>query len=107
MSTILETALAYASGGIEVFPAPPGTKRSYKSKATSLEGKNWGATKNPEIIRSYWAEHPDATLGIPTGADNGFWVLEFDTPEGHPQKDGPPGPDGAASLAALVAEHGP
>ena len=100
MSTILESALAYASGGIEVFPVPPGTKHSYKSKATSIEGKNWGATKNADIIRSYWAEHPDANLGVPTGADNGFWVLEYDTVSGH-------GIDGAASLAALEAEFGP
>lgn len=99
MSTILETALDYASHGLEVFPVPPGTKKSYKSKKYSPEGKRWGATKNPDTIRSYWAEHPDANLGVPTGADNGFWVLEFDTPKGH-------GVDGAASLAALEAEFG-
>jgi hypothetical protein len=101
MSTILESALVYADLGLEVFPVPPGSKRSYKSKATSLEGKNWGATKNPEIIRSYWAEHPDANLGIPTGADNGFWVLEYDTVAGGHAVDG------AASLTALEAEFGP
>jgi Bifunctional DNA primase/polymerase, N-terminal/AAA domain len=101
MSTILESALVYASLGLEVFPVPPGSKRSYKSKATSLEGKNWGATKNPDMIRSYWAEHPDANLGVPTGADNGFWVLEYDTVAGGHAVDG------AASLAALETEFGP
>jgi hypothetical protein len=100
MSTILETALDYANHGLEVFPVPPGTKKSYKSKKYSPDGKRWGATKNADTIRSYWAEHPDANLGVPTGAGNGFWVLEFDTPEGH-------GVDGAASLATLEAEFGP
>jgi len=98
---MLETALAYADCGLEVFPVPPGTKHSYKSKATSLEGKNWGATKNPDIIREYWAEHPNANLGVPTGKDNGFWVLEYDTIAGGHAVDG------AASLAALEAEFGP
>jgi hypothetical protein len=101
MSAILETALAYADCGLEVFPVPPGTKHSYKSKATSLEGKNWGATKNPDIIRGYWGEHPNANLGVPTGKDNGFWVLEYDTIAGGHAVDG------AASLAALEAEFGP
>jgi len=85
---MLETALAYADCGLEVFPVPPGTKHSYKSKATSLEGKNWGATKNPDIIREYWAEHPNANLGVPTGKDNGFWVLEYDTIAGGHAVDG-------------------
>jgi hypothetical protein len=100
MSTILETALVYASLNLEVFPVPPGTKKSYKSKAYSAEGKRWGATKNPDTINSYWAEHPDANIGIPCGKENGFWVLEYDTVSGH-------GVDGAASLAALEAEFGP
>ena len=98
---ILETALAYATNGYYVFPVPPGTKRSYKAKAYSPEGKNWGATKDPDAIHRYWREHPEANLGVPTGADNGFWVLEYDTIAGGHAADG------AASLAALEAEFGP
>lgn len=101
MSTILETALAYSELNLEVFPVPPGTKKSYKSKKFSPDGRRWGATKSPDTIRSYWAEHPDANLGVPTGAVNGFWVLEYDTIAGGHAIDG------AASLAALEAEFGP
>jgi hypothetical protein len=100
-SPILETALAYATNGYYIFPVPPGTKRSYKAKAYSPEGKNWGATKDPDTIHRYWMEHPEANLGVPTGADNGFWVLEYDTIAGGHAADG------AASLAALEAEFGP
>jgi hypothetical protein len=100
MSTILEHALSYAAGGLEIFPAPPGEKKSYYSKEYSAEGKRWGATKNPDTIRQYWTEHPEANIGIPTGKDNSFWVLEFDTMVGHSV-------DGAASMAALEAEFGP
>jgi hypothetical protein len=97
---ILEYALVWASHGWDVFPVPPGTKKSHSSAKFAVEGKRWGATKNADIIRDYWGKWPDANLGIPTGAENGFFVVEFDTPEGH-------GADGAASLAALAAEHGP
>jgi hypothetical protein len=93
----LAAALAYAGRGWRVFPAPLGTKRSYKSKKHS-GGVNWGATNNPDEIRRDFAQWPQATIGIPTGQANGIWVLEADTPKGH-------GVDGLASLQALITEH--
>jgi hypothetical protein len=96
----LEHALTYAAANFYVFPArASGEKRSYKSKEYCPEGRNWGATKNPDTLRGYWAEHPDANIGLPTGADNGVFVFEFDTPEGHQI-------DGASSLAELEAKYG-
>ena len=97
---ILEDALYFVANEFYVFPVPPGEKKSYKSKKFCPEGKRWGASRDPDTLRGYWAEHPKANLGVPTGKDNGFWVLEFDTPDGH-------GVDGAASLAALVERYGP
>jgi len=78
MSTILETALVLCQPRPRNFPGPARHKKSYKSKAYSAEGKRWGATKNPDTINSYWAEHPDANIGIPCGKENGFWVLEYE-----------------------------
>jgi Bifunctional DNA primase/polymerase, N-terminal/Family of unknown function (DUF5906) len=97
---VLADALTLAIDGFYVFPAPHNTKKSYKSKKYSPESKRWGATRNADVLQTYWAEHPDANLGIPTGIDNGFYVVETDTPEGHDV-------DGAASLAAIIAQHGP
>ena len=91
--------LAAALGcGWDVFPAPPGEKKSYKSAKYS-NGAKWGKTRNPEQIRRDWQEWPDANIGIPTGKDNGFFVVEADTKEGH-------GVDGLAGMKQLEAEHG-
>jgi hypothetical protein len=81
-----------------VFPAPPGEKKSYKA-AQHSNGARWGATNNPLQVRSDFARWPYAGVGVPTGPENGFWVLECDTPEGHDV-------DGLAALQALAAEHG-
>ena len=62
-------------------------------------GQRWGATRDPDTIRSYWRKWPNANIGIPCG-DNGFWVADIDTQEGH-------GKDGPSSMAALVAQYGP
>lgn len=82
-----------------VFPAPPGTKKSYKSARFS-GGVRWGATNKPAVIeRDFGRRWPRANIGIPTGVENGFWVLEADTPKGH-------NVDGIASLRALERKHG-
>jgi hypothetical protein len=52
------------------------------------------------MLRRYWQRWPQANIGLPTGLDSGFWVLEADTKEGHAV-------DGLASLQALIAQHGP
>jgi putative DNA primase/helicase len=96
---VLAAALAYAANGWAVFPAPPGAKRSYKCAARSA-GIRWGATRTRETIRQDFRHWRAARIGIPTGIDNGIVVVETDTVAGH-------GVDGAASLAALVSQHGP
>jgi Bifunctional DNA primase/polymerase, N-terminal/Primase C terminal 2 (PriCT-2) len=92
-------ALAYATvRGWAVFPAPPDAKKAYKSAEYS-NGSKWGKTKDPDEIRRDWAHWPDANIGIPTGIENGFFVVEADTVKGH-------GVDGLAEFAKLVAGHG-
>jgi hypothetical protein len=98
-NNVPEAALLYGElFGWVVFPAPPGSKKSYKSAKYS-NGHRWGATNKPAVIQRDFKRWPKANLGIPTGVENGFWVLEADTPEGHDV-------DGIASLRALERKHG-
>src|SRR5262249_9560796 len=59
-----------------------------------------GKTRDPKQIRKDFTKWPDANVGLPTGRDSGFWVVETDTPKGH-------NVDGEASLRALEEKHGP
>jgi Bifunctional DNA primase/polymerase, N-terminal len=96
--SILEAALAYAERGWEVFPVPPGTKKSYLSSKFNGNDK-WGKTTDPALIRQYWLKWPHANVAIVTGMKSGIWVMEADTAAGH-------GVDGIASLRALEKQHG-
>ena len=49
-SAALAAALGYAKRGWDVFPAPLGEKKSYKSAQYS-NGAKWGKTRDPEQIR--------------------------------------------------------
>jgi hypothetical protein len=91
-------ALEYAARGWEVFPAPPGEKKSHKS-AKHSGGVKWGKTVNPKLIGEDFRKWPNANVAIVTGVTSGIFVIEADTPKGH-------GVDGLASIKALEAEHG-
>jgi hypothetical protein len=96
---VLDAALFYvARFDWVVFPVRPGTKKSYKSAKYS-GGRRWGATNNPRIIERDFRRWPRANLGIPTGLENGFWVLEADTKKGHAV-------DGIAELRKLERKYG-
>lgn len=96
----LSEALRYATElDWAVFPVPPGTKKSHKSKKHS-NGINWGATKDPDQIKRDFKKWPKANVGIPTGTGNGIFVIDADTVEGH-------GVDGIANLQALVDANSP
>ena len=98
-TNILTARLCYAElYGWSSFPVPPGTKRSYLSAKYS-NGVRWGASNDPSVIWRDIKWFPNANLGIPTGAENGFFVLEADTPKGHDV-------DGIASLRQLERKHG-
>jgi hypothetical protein len=89
----------YVSRGWSVFPVPPGTKKSYKSAERS-GGRAWGMTRDPDEISRDFIRWPDAGIGIPTGAVNGFVVVETDTVAGGHATDGEP------SLRELEAKYG-
>lgn len=77
-STITETlcgrALDYAARGWWVFPLAPGSKEPFKESHGFKD-----ATTDPDIINGWWAETPDANVGIATGQRSGFFVLDADT----------------------------
>jgi hypothetical protein len=53
------------------------------------------ATTNENTIAQWWERWPNANVGLATGKNAGFWVLDID------------GAQGAASLAQLESENGP
>jgi hypothetical protein len=101
MEPMLAAALSYAeTRHWDIFPADTSgkNKKSYKSAQYS-NGAKWGKTRDPEQIRKDFRKWPEANIGLPTGKNNGFWVLEADTLKGH-------NVDGIASLRALEKKHG-
>lgn len=72
--TKLDHALALAQQGYRVFPLRP-------NKKTPLLPGNWRtlATTNPEQIKRWWTENPDANIGRPT---DGEVVIDVDPRNG-------------------------
>lgn len=111
MSDILEAALHYAEVlGWSVFPSliiPNGPKLSYlgapkpdKLAHPLYNGRNWGSTRDPDLIRKMYEAFPYAGVGIVCGAEsNGLLVVDVDTKQTHAH-------NGADSLAELEATHG-
>jgi hypothetical protein len=83
----LQRALELAQNGVPVFPCSPQTK------APLVDRGLYAATANERIVRRWWQDHPDAMIGVPTGARSDVWVLDVDL------KDN--GPDNLASLEAM------
>lgn len=88
MTQLREAALAYAQRGWAVFPL------QRRSKEPAVAGAYKAATTDVGQVSTWWHRWPDANIGLATGAVSGLWVLDID------------GPEGEASFAALVQEHG-
>lgn len=71
MST-LDAALDYAQRGWRVIPILAGSKRPALTRWTEH------ATTDTATIKDWWDGHDDYGVGIATGADTGFWVLDVD-----------------------------
>lgn len=72
---MLEAALALAARGFAIFPLDG------KIPFAGSHGHK-DATTAPETIRAWWSTHPNADIGIATGAPSGVVVLDIDGPEG-------------------------
>ncbi|MCZ6847682.1 MAG: bifunctional DNA primase/polymerase, partial [Alphaproteobacteria bacterium] len=84
-------AFRLAMRGLRVLPLVPGAKFPMKG----IHGCR-SATRDPDVVRAWWAKWPSANIGIATGARSGLWVLDIDPRHG-----------GVVALAALESDHGP
>jgi hypothetical protein len=89
---VLSAALDYARKGIPVFPCniakKPLTEHGFKD-----------ATTDENRIRTWWDEHPNAIIGVPTGEASGWAVIDLDH---KPNKFGQMR-DGTAALLDLTS----
>jgi Bifunctional DNA primase/polymerase, N-terminal/Protein of unknown function (DUF3987) len=88
----LEAALAYAARDLAVFPLAPRRKKPPLTARGLLD-----ATSDGEQIREWWAETPEANIGLRT---DGLLVVDADV------RRGPDGLSGVERWEALVADHG-
>jgi putative DNA primase/helicase len=101
----ITAALKYVATGWPVFPV-----YSIDDKGRCTCGKNCdrdagkhprtrnglhAATTNPETIKTWWDQWPEANIGLATGADSGVFVIDIDADHG-----------GWESADRLEAEHG-
>ncbi len=72
----LEVALSIANEfGLKVFPC-----RSSGPQAKAPLTKNGfkDASREMDQINDFWTRHPDAFVGVPTGEENGIFVIDID-----------------------------
>ena len=83
--TKLEQALALAEEGFSIFPIREGTKdKPHVRWARGAPGEV--ATNDPEIIKKWWTQWPEANMGIATGPSR-LLVLDVDMKEGKNGED--------------------
>lgn len=75
---MLAEAIRYVHQGWYVFPC------HWKKHPLTANGF-YDATVHEEQIMKWWEQNPDALIGIRTGEESGFWVIDVDMKNG---KDG-------------------
>ena len=69
---MLEHAIKYARRGFRVFPVKAGGKTPLIQKWPDL------ASTDELVLRKWWAEWPEANIGLATGKESGVFVLDVD-----------------------------
>lgn len=104
-ATMLEAALSYARQGRPVFPVwsptegggcacPRGLDCPSPAKHPITTNGFKDATTDRARIITWWTEHPEANIGMPTGRRSGLFVVDVDIDRG-----------GFETLAALIHRH--
>lgn len=78
---MLERALAYTELGWAVFPLIPNSKRPLTQNGFK------DASKDPAVIKRWWAQHPAANVGLATGEVSGLVVVDIDVKNGAKGKE--------------------
>ncbi len=91
-TSLLDAALEYAGYGWLVFPVHAtrdGRCSCHRGKRCPQPGKHpWtckgfkAATTDPKKIKRWWLNHPNANIGVATGAASGIVVLDIDPRNG-------------------------
>jgi P4 family phage/plasmid primase-like protien len=87
---MLERALAYVGSGWAVFPLIPNTKEPLTKHGFK------DASKDAEVVKRWWTEHPTANIGIATGEVSGLVVVDVDV------KNGAKGVESFSSLVSMT-----
>lgn len=77
-----DAALFYAQHGWPVFPLAGKVPYKFLTPGRMSHGHK-DATTDPQTLQTWWAEHPKANIGLPTGNVSGVIVLDMDVPEGY------------------------
>ena len=105
-SPMLPNALHFAEIGLPVIPVwnVTGSGCACGSATCSCPGKHplgllvpngvHDASTDPQVIREWWSQYPDANIGVATGSVSGIVVLDID------------GAEGERSLQQLQDQHG-
>jgi hypothetical protein len=91
----LQTALELAGAGVPIFPARVDWEDGKWKKKPIITGWQLGSA-DPERVRAWWRQHPDAVPGIALGRAD-LVVIDAD-------RHG--GPDGVAAFEQLAVDHG-
>ena len=74
--TLASAAIRYANLGIPVFPCVPGGKQPMTPNGFH------DATSSARVVHAWWQRHPEANIGLPTGARTGVLVVDVDVHSG-------------------------
>jgi hypothetical protein len=93
--SLCDFALEYAKNGWPVFPC------DLNKKPLTLHGFH-DATRKPDQIKVWWLKNMGAAIGVATGPDAGFFVLDVDVPKPAKEKK----TDGRITLGELESIFG-
>ena len=86
---LLDAGIAYAAMGLPVFPCAPKTKKPITAHGFK------DASTDPDQVRRWWTDEPNANIGMPTGAPSGTVIVDVD-----------PRHNGEESIEELQAAYG-